>query len=125
MNNITEFGKQKFKAIELLTGGARPVRIQSGNDILSGGYSFKNFTHDASKGISAINNAVPPAVKEQIKQAALSAATDAVMSAAAGARKPPKSKAKKEENKPRVKLVKGSVEAKEFMIHLRSLRKKK
>ena len=124
MNNITEFGKQKFKEIELLTGGARPIRIQSGNDILSGGYSFKNFTHDASKGISAINNAVPDAVKEQVKKAAISAATDAAMAVVAGKR-PRKSKAKKEENKPRVKLVKGSVEAKEFMKHLRSLRKKK
>ncbi|MEI7670307.1 MAG: hypothetical protein WCJ33_09525, partial [Pseudomonadota bacterium] len=117
--NITEFGQQKFKKIELLTGGAR--KIQSGNDILSGGYSFGKFAKDASHIASVVNKAVLDAVKQQ----AISAATDAALAVVAGKRVR-KSKAKKEiENKPRAKLVKGSQAAKDFMAHLRSLRKKK
>ena len=126
MNNITEFGQNQFKEIKLLTGGARPVRIQHGNDILSGGYSLAKFAHDAGHVASIVNKSVPPAVKEQIKNAAISAATDAAMAVVAAGRKTRKSKAKKEiENKPRAKLVKGSIEAREYMAHLRSLRKKK
>jgi len=118
MNNITEFGQQKFKKIELLTGGGR--KIQSGNDILSGGYSFGKFAKDASHIASVVNKSVPPAVKEQIKNAAISAATDAAMAVVAAGRKPKKAKV----DKP-AKLVKGSQAAKDFMAHLRSLRKKK
>ena len=120
---VSNLGNDRFKQIELLVGGSRPRKLLSGNDVLSGGYSFKNFVHDAGKTASTINNAVPPAVKEQIKNAAIQAATQAVMSAAG--RKPRVKKAPKEPKAPKHKLVKGSVEAKEFMKKLRAMRKKK
>ena len=118
---VSNLGYDRFKQIELLVGGSRPRKLLSGNDVLSGGYSFKNFVHDAGKTATTINNAVPPAVKEQIKNAAIQAATQAVMSAAGR-------KAKKSPKKPKApkhKLIKGSEEAKEFMKKLRAMRKKK
>jgi len=120
---VSTFGSDQFKQIELLVGGSRPQKILAGNDVLSGGYSFKSFVHDAGKTASAINKAVPPSVKEEIKNAAIQAATQAVMSAAGRkpkAKKEPKAKAPKHQ-----KLVKGSAEAKEFMKKLRAMRKKK
>jgi len=114
---VSNLGYDRFKQIELLVGGSRPRKLLAGNDVLSGGYSFKNFVHDAGKTATTINNAVPPAVKEQIKTAAIQAATQAVMSAAGRKAKKPKA--------PKHKLIKGSEEAKEFMKKLRAMRKKK
>ena len=122
---VSNLGNDRFKQIELLVGGSRPRKLLAGNDVLSGGYSFKKFTHDASKGISAMNYSVPPAVKEQIKNAAIQAATQAVLSAAGRKPKVKKAPKAKEPKAPKHKLVKGSDEAKEFMKKLRAMRKKK
>ena len=43
--SVTNFAKKQFQKIEILTGGAR--KVLPGNDVLSGGYSFKKFIHDA------------------------------------------------------------------------------
>ena len=105
---ITNFAKKQFKKIELLTGGAR--KVLPGNDVLSGGYSFKKFISDAK----TVEHAIPAPVKQAIVQGALTALT------AAGR----KSKKVKELKPKQGRLVKGSKEAKERMAHLRSLRKK-
>ena len=108
---LTNFGKKQFKQIELLTGGARPTAVLSGNDVLSGGaYSFKKFMHDAGE----VNKAIPAPVKQAMVQGAVAALT------AAGR----KSKKAKESKPKQGHLIKGSKEAKERMAHLRSLRKK-
>lgn len=120
----TNYGKTMFKQIELLVGGSRPMKLLAGNDILSGGYSFKSFVHDAGKTASAINKAVPPAVKEEIKNAAIQAATQAVMSAAGRKAKKPRAKKEPKAKAPYHKLVKGSAEAKAHMAKLRAMRKK-
>ena len=99
-----------------LTGGARPQKggILAGNDIfngMQGGYSFKNFAHDAGN--------VYKAIPQPVKDMAMKAATDAAMAAVAAGRSDlPKGskKAKSHMNNIRgVKLVKGSQQAKDFM----------
>ena len=107
---VTNFAKKQFKKIELLTGGARKTAVLAGNDVLSGGYSFKKFISDAK----TVEHAIPAPVKQAIVQGALTALT------AAGR----KSKKVKELKPKQGRLIKGSIEAKEHMKHLRSLRKK-
>ena len=60
----------------------RKTHLQSTNDILSAGYSFKKFTHDAAKGIKEINHAIPDSVKNEIKTQAISAAKNYLLPAA-------------------------------------------
>ena len=108
----------------VLQGGARPQKggILAGNDILNGmtgGYSFKNFAHDAGN--------VYKAIPQPVKDMAIKAATNAAMSAmaAAGRSDLPKGskKAKSHMNNIEgVKLVKGSQQAKDFMAKLRAMR---
>ena len=99
--------KKQLKKIEILTGGAR--KVLPGNDVLSGGYSFKKFISDAK----SVEKAIPAPVKQAIVDGAL---------AAVAGRRPKKTK----ESKPKQgHLMKGSKEAKGRMAHLRSLRKKK
>ena len=106
--SVTSFAKKQFQKIEILTGGARPA-VLAGNDILSGGgYSFKKFMHDAG----AVNKAIPAPIKQEVMDGAL---------AAVAGKRPKKTK----QSKPKQgRLIKGSIEAKEHMKHLRSLRKK-
>ena len=105
---ITNFAKKQFKKIELLTGGARPAKVLSGNDVLSGGYSFKKFISDAK----SVEHSIPAPVKQAIMDGAL---------AAVAGKRPKKVK----QSKPKQgHLIKGSDEAKKHMAHLRSLRKK-
>ena len=106
--SVTNFAKKQFKKIELLTGGARKTAVLAGNDVLSGGYSFKKFISDAKN----VEHSIPAPVKQAIMDGAL---------AAVAGKRPKKTK----ELKPKQgRLVKGSIEAKEHMKHLRSLRKK-
>lgn len=108
----------------VLQGGARPLKkggILAGNDILNGmqgGYSFKNFAHDAGN--------VYKAIPQPVKDMAMKAATDAAMAAVAAGRSDlPKGskKAKSHMNNIRgVKLMKGSQQAKDFMAKLRAMR---
>ena len=104
--SVTSFAKKQFQKIEILTGGARPAKVLAGNDVLSGGYSFKKFMHDAGE----VNKAIPAPIKQAVMDGAL---------AAVAGKRPKQSKPKQG------RLIKGSKEAKERMEHLRSLRKKK
>ena len=100
----------------VLQGGARPQKggILAGNDILNGmqgqlagvatshpgmqgGYSFKNFAHDAGN--------VYKSIPQPVKDMAMKAATDAAMSAMAAAG--------------RSDLIKGSKKAKSHMNGVR------
>ena len=110
-----------------MQGGARPCRagILAGNDILNGmsggNYSLKNFAHDAGSVVKAI--------PKPIKDMAIKAATDAAMSAIAGAGRSdlPKGSKKAKSHMDSIrgtKLVKGSQKAKDFMAKLRSMKKK-
>ena len=136
---LTLKARNAFNKIQLqeMQGGSRPIKkggILAGNDILNGmqgvatshpgmqgGYSFKNFAHDAGN--------VYKAIPQPVKDMAMKAATDAAMSAmaAAGRSDLPKGskKAKSHMNNIRgVKLVKGSQQAKDFMAKLRAMKKK-
>ena len=123
---LTLKARNTYNKIDALSGGARPQKggILAGNDILNGmqgGYSFKNFAHDAGN--------VYKAIPQPVKDMAMKAATDAAMSAmaAAGRSDLPKGskKAKAHMNGVRgTKLVKGSQKAKDYMAKLRAMKKK-
>ena len=128
---LTLKARNTYDKIDVLSGGARPCRagILAGNDILNGmqgqlaggNYSFKNFAHDAGSVVKAI--------PKPIKDMAIKAATDAAMSAIAGAGRSdlPKGSKKAKSHMDSIrgtKLVKGSQKAKDFMAKLRSMKKK-
>ena len=122
---LTLKARNTYNNIDVLSGGARPLKkggILAGNDILNGmqgGYSFKNFAHDAGN--------VYKSIPQPVKDMAMKAATDAAMSAMAAAGRSDlikgSKKARSVMNKVRgIKLEKGSQEAKDYMAMIRSMK---
>jgi len=58
------------------------TKVQSGNNILSAGFSFHNLAKDVSKGVKAVNDVVPQSVKDEIKRQAINVATNYLAPAA-------------------------------------------